>query len=499
MAHDGRAVRSRNLRHGPSAGATAVSEATPARWTVGADTHAGFVVLSGDTNPLHTDPLAARRLPFGRVTVHGVHLVLDTLERLAATTDGVPSRVSATFRQPVGVGDVVTTEFETDDLVATARLSVDRRVVADLRVDLRRPQRSADETSLGDAQLAPLTPGRAAAEHRLDDLVGRSGSVPLQGDRAAIAERFPRLVRRLTGVTVAEFLAATRLIGMEVPGLHSLLSSFDCTIDTPRAPLRTSLDYRVDTVDERFSRVEITIDGPTVHGRATAFVRPSPVDQIIDTSIVTPDEFVGVRALVVGGSRGLGAAAVQLLAAGGADVRFTYRYGADDAARVTAASGATAFALDAAGGAARVAEGLAAITHDGWMPRHLAWFASPPIFVGGRDTYSDTLFEHFRRVYVDTFVDVIEQLDPERLEGVLWPSSEAVAVDITGLAEYADAKRLGEHACRELAAAHPNLIVDVTRFPRLRTDQTASIVPIEADDPAPHVLAALRHFAAGHV
>ena len=499
MAHDRRAVRSGTRRHEPSAGATAVSEAIRARWTVGPDTHAGFVVLSGDANPLHTDALAARRLPFGRVTVHGVHLALDTLERLVAITDDVPSRVSATFRQPVGVGDVVTTEFDTDDLVATARLTVDGRVVADLRIDLQRDQRIAGATPLGDTRLAPLTTGRAAAERRLDDLAGRSGSVPLQGDPAAIAECFPRLVDRLTGVTVAEFLAATRLIGMEVPGLHSLLSSFDVTIGTPQAPLRTSLGFRVDNVDERFSRVEIGIDGPTIRGTAIAFVRPAPVDQIIDTSTVTPGEFVGVRALVVGGSRGLGAAAVQLLAAGGADVRFTYRCGADDAALVTAASGATAFALDAAGEAAAVAEGLGAITHDGWMPGHLAWFASPPIFVGGRDTYSDTLFERFRRVYVDTFVSVTGQLDPERLQGVLWPSSEAVAVEIAGLAEYADAKRLGELACRELAAAHPHLVVDVTRFPRLRTDQTASVVPVEAADPAPHVLAALRHFTAGHV
>ncbi len=411
MAHDRRAVRSGTRRHEPSAGATAVSEAIRARWTVGPDTHAGFVVLSGDANPLHTDALAARRLPFGRVTVHGVHLALDTLERLVAITDDVPSRVSATFRQPVGVGDVVTTEFDTDDLVATARLTVDGRVVADLRIDLRRDQRIAGATPLGDTRLAPLTTGRAAAERRLDDLAGRSGSVPLQGDPAAIAECFPRLVDRLTGVTVAEFLAATRLIGMEVPGLHSLLSSFDVTIGTPQAPLRTSLGFRVDNVDERFSRVEIGIDGPTIRGTAIAFVRPAPVDQIIDTSTVTPGEFVGVRALVVGGSRGLGAAAVQLLAAGGADVRFTYRCGADDAALVTAASAPTASRSTPPARPQR--------WRRAWV-RSLTTVGCPGTSPGSRphrsssegaDAYSDTLFERFRRVYVDTFVSVTGQLD----------------------------------------------------------------------------------------
>ena len=481
-----------------------------ARWVVEADIHDGFVALSGDTNPLHTDPLAARRMPFGRVTVHGVHLALEALDRVVATTDRVPSRVRATFRRPVGVGDVVTTEIETHEHVATARLTVDRLPVAELRVDLE--QRRAGRTTLAPVELSRLPEQRSAIERRLDDLIGLTGSEPLHGDRPAIVERFPRIADRLDPVTVAEFLAATRLIGMEVPGLHSLLSSFDVTIGdvpigdvtigdvtigTPDALAETKLGYSVDTVDDRFWRVVIDLDGPTLQGIVTAFVRPAPIDQVIDTSIVSRNEFAGIRALVIGGSRGLGAAAVQLLAAGGADVRLTYRSGADDAARVAAGSGASVFAFDADRDLDGVQQALRAVTHDGWWPTHLGWFASPPIFVGGRESYSEELFERFRRIYVDAFLATVGQLDPERLQGVLWPSSEAAATAVAGLAEYGDAKRLGESACHELAAAHPGLVVDVTRFPRLRTDQTASIVPVEADDPAPHVLAALRRFASG--
>ena len=35
-----------------------------------------FVRLSGDYNPLHTDPVLARRLILGKQVVHGVHLLL---------------------------------------------------------------------------------------------------------------------------------------------------------------------------------------------------------------------------------------------------------------------------------------------------------------------------------------------------------------------------------------------------------------------------------------
>ena len=42
-----------------------------------------FAQLSGDWNPIHVDPIQARRLLFGEPVVHGIHLVLWALERLA--------------------------------------------------------------------------------------------------------------------------------------------------------------------------------------------------------------------------------------------------------------------------------------------------------------------------------------------------------------------------------------------------------------------------------
>ena len=437
---------------------------------VDAEAQAAFVALSGDANPLHTDPLVARRLPFGRVAVHGVHLALLALDHIAA--DGTtPSRVRATFRHPVGVDDLI--EFALEPF--GCRLTVGGRAVADVRVD-------GDGRAPTHRALPPLATPHSPIDLRFDQLDGMAGSIPVAGDEAAIAALFPHLLATVT----ADLLAVSRLIGMHVPGLHSMLSSFDLTIGD--ADDGSALAYRVASADDRFSKVVLRVDGPTVRGTVTAFVRPAPTDQLVDTTVVVPGEFEGVRALVVGGSRGLGAAAVQLLASGGADVRFTYHCGADDAARVAAASaGSSAHPLDAA-----APDDLDAITADGWQPALLAWFASPPIFVGARDAYSPTLREQFRGVYVDAFLHAVDQLGPDRLSAILWPSSDAVTTDVPGLAEYADAKRDGELACTALAAAHPSLTVHAPRFPRLRTDQTASFVPVEADDPAPHVLAALR-------
>jgi hypothetical protein len=328
-------------------------------------------------------------------------------------------------------------------------------VAAEIKVELadRRADRGLPSTT------EPSRRATTPEVHTIESLAGASGAIGA-GDG---------------------LIALTRQVGMHVPGRDSLLSSFDVTIGDRSQPLA----FRVVTADERFSRVVIELTG-ALEGMATAFVRARPVEPEMGSSAPDRHEFSGQRWLVVGGSRGLGAIAVLLLDAGGADVRFTFRAGADDAVTLAArSSGATPYQLDVEGGLDRA---LPAVL-DGWQPTHLAYMASPPIFVGAAGVYSPSLFERFRHVYVDAFLDLVGRL---QLDGVVWPSSIAVDDPPAGMAEYADAKLAGEEACRTLAAERPELRIATPRLPRLLTDQTTSFVPVEFGDGPAEVLAALR-------
>ena len=71
-----------------------------------------FAEVSGDFNPIHTDPIAARRLPFGEPIVHGIHLVLWGLEQILADqlveASGLEIvRLQANFKIPVKLGMTV--------------------------------------------------------------------------------------------------------------------------------------------------------------------------------------------------------------------------------------------------------------------------------------------------------------------------------------------------------------------------------------------------------
>lgn len=458
-----------------------------------------FVEASGDSNPLHTDPLAARRLPFGRVAVHGMHLALDALDRLAALTARPPRHVRCTFRRSVGIGDELTTRITmTSDHDARIVVEHDVWPVADLRVEL------------GPATTRPIDPDADVVDH---DTVGRpapgaavdlpasalqtaTGAIDIVADLPALRPCCADLLHVAGPGAVTELVSLTRLVGMYVPGLHSLFSSFDVTLRpaavVPVVPVATGrLQYRVSRYDERFAKVSIDVTGDALDGTVVAFVRPRPVDPTIGTTRPRPDEFRGQRWLVVGGSRGLGATAAMLLTAGGGDVRLTYRLGAADAEALAASIGATARSLDVT----EAGPGMEAVLADDWHPTHLAYFASPPIFDGTGGAYSTQLEQRFASIYLDGFEAVLAHLAPDRLEGVLWPSTEAIDHDVPGLAEYATVKRRGEDRCAALARAHAHLVVSTPRLPRLRTDQTASFLPVDYDDAPTIVLGALRAFS----
>ena len=73
------------------------------------DDQIDFAKLSGDYNPLHLDPVLARRLLFGRQVVHGLHALLWSLDHhLKSCTKPLELwSVKANFLAGIGVGQTV--------------------------------------------------------------------------------------------------------------------------------------------------------------------------------------------------------------------------------------------------------------------------------------------------------------------------------------------------------------------------------------------------------
>jgi hypothetical protein len=470
------------------------------------DGQLAFARLSGDYNPIHLDPVAARRLLFGHPVVHGMHALLWAIDAwLEATTSVLRlKRLKAKFCASIPL-NVAVELFARGKGPNEAQLEItsDEVKVATATISFEPQTSSFESGARGVAIFHELPPFGDCRNRSPAELQSASGEFPLYLEPVAATKLFPNAARLLPADQLAALLATTRVVGMEAPGLHSILAGVDFQDSSSGSASGQGavLRYRTESYDERVSRLELRIAGNGFEGTVTSFVRPEPRCQSSFAelrSLIAADEFRGERALVIGGSRGLGEVVVKLLAAGGADVRLTYQRGAMDAERVASeivAGGgvASCFAYDMQMDSAQLPTLVG-----GWSPTLLCYFATPFIAAGAPRHFSFERFQDFSRYYVDGFLNTFQAARAlgNSLANVLYPSSTFVDELPLNMGEYAAAKAAGEAVCHFLQKAHPEIQFHCPRLPRLATDQTATLIRTDLPDPTPTLLALLRQLRA---
>lgn len=471
-------------------------------FAVGAADSERFARLSGDFNPLHVDPVAARRLQFGGTVCHGIQLLLTALDRLAGAGLADVRRlheVQAVFQAPVLTGQEVELSWQ-----ATA---------GGLRLAARREGRTLFTGTLGFGEDRPPARAPEGPEHaptapdlRAFESVIATGDAATAGHLATTspadsAALFPQLHRQAPHAqALAELMATTRLVGMVCPGLHSVYCGLRLVRRDALASSGPGLAWRATKADPRFRTVRLEVSGIAWQGSLDTLFRHAPVRQASLADVqarVRPGRFAGHRALVVGGSRGLGELAAKMLLAGGADVTLTYASGRADAEAVVAdalRAGLPCRALPLDVSRPLRAEELQPLVQG--APTLAAYFATPLIARGQALQWNAGLFERYRRFYVDGLVELVQALVAGARPGdaalrVLNPSSVFVADPVKGFAEYAAAKAAGEVAATHLGMTG-RVRVHSPRLARLRTDQNSDVADPAVADPYPALDEALQ-------
>jgi len=453
-----------------------------------------FARLSGDCNPMHMDKVAARRTQAGDTVVHGIHMLLWSLDALAASgaLKAPFGGLKVRFDKMVYVGDTVDAVLTAlDDGEARLELRVNgtptSMLVASLGAGRQAPEMPAD----GSVPLLPPAP----LVLTLEDAEGRSGRVGFASSAEEAAARFPAIAAVMGAGWVRAILATTTLVGMVCPGLHSIYGGL--TLHAQPAPAgEDALSFRVTKTHPKFRVVRMDVAAPGMAGTIESFVRHPPTEQATMSDLaqlVARDEFAGTTALVIGGSRGLGELTAKLLAAGGAHVIATYAVGSAEAEKVTAEirgwGGRCDFIpYDVTKPAAAQLNGRTS------APTHLYYFATPGIFRSKAGLYVPERFAEFRTFYVDAFYDLFMTLRPGaggRLSA-FYPSSIAVEDRPADMTEYTMAKAAGEVLCADIQSFLPGSHIVINRLPRLPTDQTATLLPTESADPVAVMLPIIR-------
>ena len=308
-----------------------------------------FAGASGDVNPMHVSVEYARTTPFGAPIAHGMLAVLAAVDGLAGL-DGTGGR-----EVPSGPDDGVaelSVDFRTPLLPgvrypvrALAGRGVRRLQVRDgERVCMALSVRPAPQRG-GEPGPAPVQPRAAAAIWRPEQLreglaVHGSYGPPAEAI-AELGARFPVAVRRLGPLRLACLLWSSYMAGMEIPGRAALLCRvrlrfLDGTGPAAEGrPLRYAA--RIARVDKELGiltlRCDLDVDGGAVAEAEIDALTVWPIDgpdpDRLDELLPPSSALAGRTAVVVGGSRGLGAALALGLASQGCSVVIGHRGSGD--------------------------------------------------------------------------------------------------------------------------------------------------------------------------
>ena len=464
--------------------------------TIGPEQQNIFTAFSGDCNPIHTDPMAARRTSAGRVVVHGVHALLRALDILAM--DGylshTPAHIKAKFLKWMYPGDEGVLKASTGT-ASNLAIQVQVQNLPVLTAEIEFATGAPMNDCIGASSGVVLPKPRVLSILQMRGMEGEA--YVASGSDAAVM--FPHLAALLGARAVAELAATSYTVGMEVPGLHSTFALLDLALRPVSNNSDSGLRYQITNVDERFQKVGIKLTGMAIDGTIEAFVRAAPTVQPSPKQVasrVAAGEFSGMRALVIGGSRGLGEVTAKIVSAGGGEVVITYATGKTDADNVVCQ-------IEEWGGTA------AAIQYDvlqpprsqlsclPYLPTHIFFFATSAIFGPRYEVFAGSVFAEFVRFYVNGFYHLCEaMLSSVSKCGhklcVYYPSSVAVETRPPGMTEYSMAKAAGEVLCHELNQRMSGIDVRYSRLPRLRTDQTRSVLPTRDLDPVEVLLPLVR-------
>ena len=233
-----------------------------------------FADLSGDINPMHVDPVAARRTQAGAPVIHGMHMVLWSLDALigAGLVAGPIATLRVQFQKFVYDGDeVALSRVRLTETALRTALVVGDSGVASLDVGFGPP--AVESAALLSTQPVSIT---TPAALDLTDLPGRAGWLPNLADEP-IVRLFPRVAECLGPARVRALARISALVGMACPGLHSMSASY--SIKIAGAEGGSGLSFAVQDVDERFRRAEIAVAGSGIVGTVTAFLRQPPIEQ----------------------------------------------------------------------------------------------------------------------------------------------------------------------------------------------------------------------------
>ena len=459
-----------------------------------------FAEISGDYNPMHLDPVIARREKFGEVVVHGVYSLTKCLNAFVRhiKNGGIESivldNVSAKFPNPVFLNKEVSNYLINDDPLNTVIGVFDGKMLLTEFTFSYLESDVLDEVELENSVIKEVQ----IKDEEIEKMNDCKGIYSFTLDKNILNKLFPDLSSGFSQELIATFFSLTRLVGMECPGRQSIFSSFKLKQHITVNQEPGHIKFQTIRAIPKYHKIDISVQTNKYVGKLNTFYRPKPIKQEGAEEVkvlVDPICYRNHVALIVGGSRGLGEMTAKIISAGGGHSIITYYQGEKDARNlckeITDSGGKCAAQYFDVQSPSKLFDFL---NHENIRPTHIYYFATGKIFQPREHLFEMDQFQTFSNVYLKSFFELYSkyrELWPNQHVNIFYPSSVLAGAQ-TKLVEYSLSKVAGENLCKHLQENDKNLNIYIERLPGISTDQNLGFNYQELDSPLTIMTAVLE-------
>ena len=437
-----------------------------------------FVTLSGDNNPLHTDSLYSRRMMFGRTVIHGIYSLLKILDHYSNNLPCLSSLVSleTKFLNPIFDRDSIQLEFfnNENDYKINGFLGGAKLIIIKLKFS------SLEKQNIFFKNINKLPvieqPKKLVLENisKINDNEINTVNIELFNSifNSLDASKAPELYSTL--------LTSTRIVGVKCPGADSLYSGLNLYFNTTTFD-NNLFHYKVNKVYKGLNLIKISFKSLCYEGSITAFLRKQEVQQKSLHEIVQDlikIRFPKKKALVIGGSRGLGEVCAKILGSLGYETTITYNKGIKEAERLSNEFNRNNIPLNF------FQYDLLDDKKDFFKDKnfdYIFFFATPHIKTSNFQLIDNKLLEYFNNFYLNGFFSIVNSVSNEKTR-FFFPSSVFVDEFPKHLKEYAISKKISEYYSEQFNQQRGSKIIYYPRLKKVKTDQTQSFFNFDSSD-----------------
>ena len=427
-----------------------------------------FAELSSDYNPIHLNKTYALKSIFKDLIVHGVHLLFWAIESIIKFSKNKNIvKIHINYFKPTFLKKEIKLYYNYKE--NNFYIKNDDQVLIKIKIFFsKRPLKKLINKKITWHSI------KKPIFNVIDKKdLNKTFTKLYFGDSDLLIKLFPMFCKKYGKNLAIELISLSTLIGMIYPGRDSILSAISINFNMKN---EKDLYSKISYLDDRSKIIKLKFTYNYISGEITSCFRPQLNKLINVKNLIHNKESIyrNFKALVIGGSKGIGEAITKLILLKGGNVDFTYNNSAKRANYILNSLKKSKLNLKAKKFDVTKNNELSNFFN---FERYnlVFYFATPKIFIKNDNNFDESLYNSFYDYYVRGFEKIL--LSAKKFKNKItfyYPSTIEIKNKSSIYQEYIKAKKNGEKICKLYSKKGYRILFQ--RLPRVTTDQTISMI-----------------------